>query len=170
MKTTKHRFMAKFLIILILPILLSLSSCNGNKPFNLNADNINYIKFKGQFRLFSPAKYTKEDPEFYELIELVNSFEYVDHDGPRISMASGGSDSVWFGKELHVSIGYVMAPSEGEGKDYRVIESCYGESYDGPSTLIAKDTEFCERLMEYGFPGWTLEKENAERDATWGGQ
>ncbi len=68
-------------------------------------------------------------------------------------------------------IGYVRGPAEGEGIEYRVITNCYGESHkDPPYTYISKDTEFCERLMEYGFPGWTLEWENAEREATWGGQ
>ncbi len=57
MKASKRILRTVLLVLLILPILLSLSSCNGNKPFNLNADNINYIKFKGQFRFLSRKIY-----------------------------------------------------------------------------------------------------------------
>ncbi len=110
MKTTKHRFMAKFLILLILPILLNLSSCSADrKPFNVNSEDIERIEFGRNAGFFSPATYTKEDPEFYELIDLVNSFEYESsEEWPRSDAATGRNVEVRFGEELIFRIGYVM--------------------------------------------------------------
>lgn len=168
LKILKRQASVMLLIILIIFSLFTAISCStpslGNELFNLNADEIKKIEFGGNAFLSHVEKvwsertgktfassfmnvsatYTKEDAEFHEIIELINSFRYT-HRETYIEQISGYNCYVLIGENTRFNLGVPKSdPLIGNINSISMMEE------GGLCAYIGADDTWGERLFEYG--------------------
>ncbi len=155
-------------LALLLLCMLILPACSsppaGKKLFNLNAEEISKIEFGGNVFLSHveriwhertgktlitsfmtiSATYTKKNPEFLEIINLVNSFRYSRRE-PYVQATSGPSCYVRFDNGVEFDLGISTEdPISGGFNSVSIFET------DGIYAYYGVDNDWGERIFEYG--------------------